>query len=234
MSLPPKRFYKDVAVVGDAAQFSIALDGKPIRTPLKRSLALPIRALAEAVAAEWRAQTETVDALAMPLTRLSNTAVDRVEGDRNRIVDEILAYAANDLLCYRAEEPAALVAMQSSVWDPIVTWAREALGARLILAAGIVHRVQPEQALAAIRAYLEGQSSFALTALHNMTTLTGSAILACAVAEGRLTAAEAWSAAHVDEDWQIEQWGRDVEAEARRAARWTEFEAAVRLLTLLS
>ncbi len=230
----PKRFYKDVAILGDAAPFGIALDGKPIRTPLKSALAMPTRELAEAVAGEWLAQQDVIDALAMPFTRLSNTAIDRVERDRERIVDEILAYAASDLLCYRAEEPEGLMARQSSVWDPIVSWAHEALGARLILAAGIVHRAQPEPALAAIRSYLGRQDPFTLTALHNMTALTGSALLASAVAEGRLTAAQAWSAAHVDEDWQIEQWGRDAEAEARRAARWSEFEAAVRFLGLLS
>jgi chaperone required for assembly of F1-ATPase len=66
-----------------------------------------------------------------------------------------------------------------------------------------------------------------------MTGLTGSALLALAVALGRMTPDEAWQAAHVDEDWQIAQWGEDAEAAARRAARWRDFAAAARLLSLV-
>jgi chaperone required for assembly of F1-ATPase len=168
----------------------------------------------------------------MHFTRLANTAIDRVENDRDRAIREIMAYAGSDLLCYRAEAPRGLVARQAAGWDPVVAWAHAALGARLILIAGVVHRAQPGAALDAIRRYLDGRDAFALTALHNLTTLTGSVLLACAVAEGRLSPEDAWALAHVDEDWQIEQWGRDAEAEARRAARWAEFRAAAEFLRL--
>lgn len=228
----PKRFYKEVTVTGDAPSFSIVLDGRPVRTPMKAALALPTRALAEAVAREWRAQDEFVDPRGMPVTRLSNTAIDRVAGDRARIAGEIAAYAGSDLVCYRAEEPEGLVARQAEVWDPIIAWVEERLGGRFILAAGIVHRQQPEPMLEAFRARLLSLDAFTLTALHEMASVTGSALIALAVAEGRLGPEKAWTAAHLDEDWQIAQWGPDAEAQARRAARKADFDAAVDLLAL--
>lgn len=228
----PKRFYREVAVTGASPPYGIALDGKPLRTPLKAPLALPTRPLAEAVAAEWRAREDTIDPRVMHLTRLANTAIDRVEGHRPRIVDEIVAYAGSDLLCYRAEEPPGLVARQAAIWDPLIAWAESVLGARLLLVAGIVHRLQPQSVLDSLARRLETKDAFALTALHNMTTLTGSVFLACAVETGRLSARDAWAAAHVDEDWQVEQWGRDVEADARREERWQEFRSAAEFLLL--
>ncbi|MGE0210922.1 MAG: ATP12 family chaperone protein [Parvibaculaceae bacterium] len=228
----PKRFYKEVAVTGDAPPLAIALDGRPVRTPMKAALALPTRALAEAVAREWRAQGKSIDPRAMPMTRLSNTAIDRVAGDRERIVGEIAAYTGSDLLCYRAEEPEGLVERQAEVWDPIVAWAEDVLGGRFILVAGVVHRPQSDAVLEAFRARLHAFNAFELTALHEMASLTGSALLALAVAVGRLGADEAWAAAHLDEDWQIAQWGPDTEAQARRAARKADFDAAVDFLAM--
>jgi chaperone required for assembly of F1-ATPase len=231
----PKRFYKEVAVRDEAGGgASLLLDGKPVRTPGKASLTLPVRALAEAVAAEWRAQGERIDPSTMPLTRLANSAIDGVAGREKAVIDDIARHAASDLLCYRAEGPKALIEAQEAHWDPVLAFARDELKAPLVLAQGIVHVAQPEASLARIRSAFEGLAPFALAALHVMTTLTGSALLALAVLRGKLTPDEAWAAAHVDEDFQISQWGEDAEAKTWRENRLRDFIAAARLLDMLA
>jgi chaperone required for assembly of F1-ATPase len=230
----PKRFYKEVAVEDQGADgIALLLDGKPVRTPSKAPLVLPARGLAEAVAEEWRAQGERIDPETMPLTKLANSAIDGVRGREDAVIDDIMAHAGSDLLCYRADGPEGLIAAQSKHWDPVLAWAKSALKAPLRLAEGIVHVAQPKSALQDIKRELEGLDAFRLAAVHVMTQLTGSALFALAVAHRRLTPEEAWKAAHVDEDWQISQWGEDAEAAARRANRWHDFEAAARLLKLL-
>jgi chaperone required for assembly of F1-ATPase len=230
----PKRFYKDVTIKDEnGGGASLLLDGKPVRTPAKALLALPTRTVAEAVAEEWRAQGERIDPLTMPLTKLANSAIDGVKRREQAVIDDIAKYAASDLLCYRAEGPKALVASQGKHWDPIIAWAKAALDAPLNLAEGVMHVAQPESSLDRIRRALEGLDAFSLAALHVMTSLTGSALLALAVLRGRLTAEEAWRAAHVDEDFQISQWGEDAEAAQRRANRRRDFDAAARLLASL-
>ena len=229
----PKRFYQEVAVKeerGGAA--SLLLDGKPVRTPGKAPLILPTLALAEAVAEEWRVQGERIDPTAMPLTKLANSAIDGVSGREQAVIDDILAFAGADLLCYRAQGPRDLTDAQREQWDPVLAWAKEALEAPLALAEGVVHVAQPSPSLDRLKETLTGSDAFSLAALHVMTSLTGSALLALAVVLGRMTPEEAWAAAHVDEDWQISQWGEDAEAAARRKNRWRDFEAAARLLAL--
>jgi chaperone required for assembly of F1-ATPase len=223
----PKRFYKDVSVGETAGEHSILLDGRPVKTPAKRSLTLPTRAAAELVAAEWDAQKEVIDPVKMPLTRLVNSALDGVAAELDAVFDDIVNYAGTDLLCYRADTPGSLVDAQAAKWDPVLYWAAEELGARFILAQGVIHQEQPQPAVAAFREALrKHRTPLALAALHTITTLTGSALLALAFAEGRLDAEQAWHAAHADEDWNIEQWGSDAEAEGRRAARWADMKAA--------
>ena len=229
----PKRFYKTVAVTDEAAGTSLQLDGKPVRTPGKAPLALPTRALAEAVAQEWRAQGDRVDPATMPLTRLANSAIDGVTGREGAVIDDIMAHAGSDLICYRAQGPRGLSEAQATHWDPVLAWAREALGAPLFLSQGIVHVAQPDGSLGRIRDKLEDRDPFSLAALHVMTALTGSALLALAVALGRLSPEQAWKAAHVDEDFQISQWGEDEEAKTRRDNRWRDFAAAAKFEQLL-
>lgn len=234
MSLP-KRFYKDVSVKDEErGGASLQLDGKPVRTPGKAALTLPARALAEAIAAEWRAQGERIDPSTMPLTRLANSAIDGVAGREQAVIDDIVRHAASDLLCYRAEGPKALIEAQGKHWDPVLAFARDMLHAPLVLSEGVVHVAQPEASLARIRGEIEGIDPFSLAALHVMTALTGSALLPLAVLKGRLSAEEAWDAAHVDEDFQISQWGEDAEAVTRRGNRWRDFAAAARVLKPLT
>jgi chaperone required for assembly of F1-ATPase len=228
-----KRFHKDVAVEEGNGGAALLLDRKPVRTPGKAQLMLPSRALAEAVADEWRAQGERIDPLTMPLTRLANSVIDGVVGREEAVIDDIMSHAASDLLCYRAKAPQALVKAQEAHWDPVLAWAKEALGAPLTLAEGVKHVAQPEPSLGRLRKALGGRDAFSLAALHVMTALTGSALLALAVARGRLTPEQAWKAAHVDEDWQISQWGEDAEAKLRRENRRRDFEAAAKLLELV-
>jgi chaperone required for assembly of F1-ATPase len=233
MSLP-KRLYKDVAVKDeDGGGGSLLLDGKPVRTPGKAMLTMPSRALAEAVADEWRAQGERIDPSTMPLTKLANSTIDGVVGREGAVVDDIVAHAGTDLLCYRAAGPEGLVAEQTRHWDPVLAWAKTALEAPLRVAEGVVHVAQPEQALDKIRERLEGFDAFSLAALHVMTQLAGSVLLPLALAAGKLSPEEAWKAAHVDEDWQISQWGKDPEAAKRRALRWRDFEAAAKAVKLM-
>lgn len=228
-----KRFYDAVDVALESYEFVIVLDGKPARTPARRALSVPAPLLAEAIAAEWRAQDEYIDPAKMPLTRLVNSALDGVVREADAVRREIQRYAGSDLLCYRADGPAPLVARQAAAWDPILAWAADNLGARFTVASGITHVAQPTAALAHLSAALAQVSPLKLAALHAMTTLTGSALLALAVAKSRLSAEAAWAAAHVDEDWNIEQWGPDAEAMDRRSRRWAEMDAAARLISLL-
>lgn len=237
----PKRLYTSVSVEsarpsgeeGGAREFRVLLDGRPVRTPAKGVLAVPSRALAEAIAAEWEAQGDRIDPTTMPLTRLVNSALDGVRGREAEVRAEIAKYAASDLVCYRATEPEGLVRRQTELWDPVLAWSRTALGADFRAGEGLMPVAQPEAARAAIARALAGEDALSLAALHVMTTLTGSALLALAHARGALAVEAAWTAAHIDEDWQIARWGEDAEASARRQHRWAEMQAASQLLALL-
>ncbi len=230
----PKRFYKDVSV-GDAERgFAVLLDGRPVRTPAKAPLVLPTRALADAIAAEWAAQGEQINPAAMPLSKLAITAIDGVAKNIADVAADIVKFAGSDLLCYRAETPVALADLQAQAWDPVLRWAQDELGARFRLGAGVMPVEQSPAALEKIAAAIEPFDAMPLTSLHVMTTLLGSALLALAHAKGEISADVAWAAAHVDEDWQISQWGVDVEAAERRAKRLREMQAASRFLELLA
>ena len=209
----PRRFYKQVAVGESETGFDIQLDGRAVKTPLKRPFAVPSRDMAHAIAAEWDAQETHIDPSSMIVTRLANTAVDRVRGDEARIVAELREFAGSDLVCYRAGTPDPLVARQALHWDPILDWVKATHSVQFICVEGIVHHAQPDTALAAISKALTAENEFRLTAIHNITTLTGSTLLAMMTAAGAFSGEAAWAAAHADEDWQIEQWGSDEEAE---------------------
>lgn len=228
----PKRFYKTAEASGADDGHTVVLDGKPLRTPAKNAFVVPSRRLAEMIAAEWQAQPDEIDPARMPLTRLVNTAIDGVSKESQAVAEDIIRFAGTDLLCYRAEGPETLVAMQAEHWDPLIEWAQTTLGARFVLAEGVMHVDQPREAIAAYSAHLRRfEHPLQLAALHTITSLTGSAIIALAVAFGAVTPEEAWSAAHVDEDFNIAQWGEDAEAAVRRAKRWDEMKAAADTLS---
>jgi chaperone required for assembly of F1-ATPase len=225
-----RRFYEKASSAAAAdGGFVVQLDGKDARTPAGRVLAAPAEPLGEAIAAEWQAQGDVIDPAAMPLTRLANSIIDGVSDRANAVSAEVRKYLASDLVCYRATSPQKLVERQAQRWDPVVAWAAETLGARLTVTDGVVHVAQPEAALAAVSAAIP-QDAWRLGAVHAATTLTGSALIALALAAGRLSADEAWTAAHIDEDWNIEQWGQDELAMERRAFRFAEFQAAATVL----
>ncbi len=237
----PRRFYKHAEIAvsqqdsgRDSATFQVLLDGRPVRTPRKAALAIPYRSLAAAIAEEWNAQGEVIDSVAMPLTRFANSIIDGVIGREAEVRADILKYAASDLVCYRAEGPASLVQRQAAAWDRVLTWARGTLRARFVLTEGVMPVEQPASALEGIAAALEPLDAYRLTSIHVMTTLTGSALLALARSQGELSLDETWAAAHIDEDWQIEQWGEDAEAAERRRYRWSEMQAASRLFDLVN
>jgi chaperone required for assembly of F1-ATPase len=225
-----QRFYAHAGVGEEPGGFPILLDAKPVRTPARNLLAAPNRALANSIAAEWEAQEEFIDPARMPLTRLANTIIDGVGGARKEVAGEIAKYLGSDLLFYRANGPDRLVARQSERWDPILAWARASLGARFVLAEGVVFVQQPEEAVGAARAEIPAHDPWRLGALHAITTLTGSALIALALARGELSVENAWAAAHVDEDWNMELWGRDELALQRRSFRFAEMQAAATVL----
>src|SRR5665213_212565 len=227
------RFYTHAGVVESSDSFAITLDDKPIRTPSGRSLVAPTPEIADGIAAEWNAQKEFIDPLTMPLARFANSVVDAVVDRVEAVTEDIAKYLGSDLLFYRAGHPDALVAREAASWDPVLSWAANAMGAHFILAEGIVHVRQPDAAITAARAALPA-NPWSVAALHVVTTLTGSALLALALLHGVLNQDQVWAAAHVDEDWNIEQWGVDEEVAARRAARLVDFTAAVRILKSVS
>ncbi|MGO9421061.1 ATP12 family chaperone protein [Roseiarcus sp.] len=228
---PVRRFYKAVDVSEADGRHALTLDGRPARTPGKNRLAARSRAVMEKAAAEWARQGETLDPSDMPVTRLVNSALDGVAKTMDETRAEIVRYAGSDLLCYRAEGPEELAERQRRAFDPVLDWAFDQLGQRFVLAAGVMHGGQPPELIAAFAAAVERfDDPVALAALSVVTTLTGSTVLALAVAHGFLKPEDAWRLAHLDEDFQIERWGADDEAMARRAARWREMEAAAMVL----
>ncbi len=227
-----KRFYENAEAGEGPDGHTVLLDGRPVRTPARRPLSAPVKPLAEALAGEWRAQRDVVDPAAMPLTRLANSIIDGVADAPRPVVAEIEKYLGSDLLFYRAEGPEGLLVLQARHWDPLIEWARDELGARFVLAQGVMFAEQPAGAVAAARAAVP-DDPWRLGALHSAMTLTGSPLIALALARGRLDPEQAWTAAHVDEDWNMETWGRDEPALERRAVRFKDMQAAATVLALL-
>jgi chaperone required for assembly of F1-ATPase len=229
-----KRFYKDVTVTPDGAGFGVQLDGKPLKPPSRAPLVLPSEALAKAIAREWRGQGEELDMTSMPLTRLAFAAVDTVPKQRAAMIEHLLGFGRSDLVCYRAEFPDVLIARQAAAWDPLLAWLAQAHGAKLAVTSGIKHVAQPDDTMEALRRVLASLTDYELAALQAATSITGSLTIALALLAGKLTAAQAFDAAHVDEHFQAEQWGRDEAAEARRAGLRSELDSAERFLNLIS
>lgn len=228
-----RRFWTSADVEPAEGGWQVVLDGRPVRTPGKRPLILPTRALARAIADEWDAQADAIDPGAMPLTRAANSAVEKVAPQFDAVADMLAEYGGTDLICYRAERPAALAARQAEAWDPLVLWAHQALDAPLRVTRGVMPVAQDPVALARLRARLGQLSPWELTALHDLVTLPGSLVLGLAVLSGRLDADTAHAAARIDEEYQAQEWGRDDEAEAAAAARLEALRVAARLLSLL-
>ncbi len=229
--LLPKRFYREVTAPLVDGVYPLLLDGRPARTPGRNPLVAPDPVIAEALAGEWQAQADEINPATMPMTRLLNSVIDGVSQTRDAVVDETVRFAGSDLLCYRAAHPDRLVQRQAELWDPLLEWARERLGARFILAEGVMFVEQPPASVEAVRRTVEAQASpHAIGGLHVLTSLAGSILIALALAHRHIGVEEAWRAAHVDEDVQAEIWGTDAEAQARRDARFTEFAAAAALV----
>ncbi|MDQ1229903.1 ATP12 family chaperone protein [Sphingomonas sp. SORGH_AS_0879] len=225
-----KRFWKQVDVDADRV---VRLDDRPVRTPGRTPLALPTSALAEAVAGEWRSVGETVDPRAMPLTGLANAAIDRIAVDPAPFAAGLARYAESDLLCYRADSPPELIVRQDAVWNPLLDWARDRYDVQFTLVTGIMHQPQPEATVARLSQAVAALGAFQLAALSPVVTISGSLILALALLEGAADADTVWTAAHVDEDFQAEQWGEDYLAVEAREAKRREFDAAVGFLKAL-
>lgn len=224
-----KRFWTAVTIDTDRA---IRLDDRPVRTPGRAALAMPTAALAEAVAGEWRAVGETVDPRAMPLTGLANAAIDRVAPRAGDFAADLARYGESDLFYYRADTPAPLVERQGAAWDPLLDWARKRYDVHFEPVAGIIHHAQPAATVERLGEALASRDAFTLAALSPVVTITGTLVGALALAERAIDAETLWNAAHVDEDWQAEQWGSDPLAAAARADRRRDFDAAVRFLVL--
>jgi chaperone required for assembly of F1-ATPase len=228
----PRRFWTDVSVrPADGGGHALWLDDRAARTPGKLPLVLPTAALAAAVAAEWQAQDREIRPQAMPMTRMANSAIEKVAPRLPEVAAAVAAYGSADLLCYRAPGPPELVRRQAA-WDAPLAWAAQRYGARLVLAQGVMPVAQPPQALARLGAAVAAHPPFPLTALHDLVALTGSLVLGLAAAEDHLPAAEAWRLSRIDEDWQAEQWGADAEATAAADARRLDLDLAKRFLVL--
>ena len=230
-----KRFYKETAVDPGDGGHRILLDGKPMRTPAKAVLVVPTRGLAEAIAAEWGGVPDKADINAshLPLTRLAATGLDRVTSQRARVIEDTAKYAGSDMLCYRASEPETLVKRQQQTWQPLLDWSAERYGAQLVVVEGLAFVDQPTDAVARLREAVATHSDLGLSALYNLTHISGSLVVALAVAEGHLSAAGAFDAAQLDELYQIERWGEDPIATKRHEGIRHDIEAGARFLALL-
>ncbi|WP_313808509.1 ATP12 family protein [Sphingobium sp.] len=221
-----KRFYKDVTVVPGESGFEIQLDGRPVRTPARAPLALPTALLAEAIAGEWRAQGDMVDPRSMPFTGLANGAIDQIAPDRDSFAAGIARYGESDLLCYRAEGPAELVAREAAAWDPLLDWARHRYDVTFRVTQGIIPVDQPAETLERLGTVVATFDPFTLAGLSTLVTLSGSLVCGLAIVEGGHDGDAIWTASEVDEAWEVEQWGEDAEAAARSARRGNEFAMA--------
>jgi chaperone required for assembly of F1-ATPase len=230
-----KRFYKETTVEGSDGRYRVLLDGKPMRTPSKAELVVPTRALAEAIAGEWRSVPDKADIRVthLALTRLAATAIDRVTSQREAVIDDTAKYAGSDLLCYRATDPESLVKRQHETWQPLLDWATRRYGAPLVVAGGTSFVTQSADSVARFREAVAAHSDLALSALYNLTHIAGSVVIALAVAEGHLSAEQAFAAAQLDELYQIERWGDDPLALERRTGIKNDIDAAARFLALL-
>jgi chaperone required for assembly of F1-ATPase len=228
-----KRIYREVRVAPTGGGWSIWLDARTLQTPARQPLVLPRRGLAEAIAAEWDAQTEKVVPATMPLMRLAATALDRMAAQRGQAIDEIVGYAKTDLVCYRAERPVELAARQNACWQPLIDWVTLRFDAPLVVTTGVVPKAQTEAAIAAIRAAVTALDPLWLTALHSATTACGSIVIGLALVERRLDAEGAWQASQLDETFQVEAWGEDAEAAARRAGLKRDIAATGRFMDLM-
>lgn len=233
LAAPPRqrRFYAHAEALSVEGGYALHLDGKRAVTPGRRPLVVPERRLGDAIVAEWAGQGETIDPLSMPVTRLANSAIDGVAGRAEDVRREVLAYAGADLLYYRADGPEGLVECQQRFWNPLIAVTEARYGVRFVLSEGVTHVAQPASTLDALAdAIGHFDEPFRLAGLSLATTLTGSALIALLLAEGEIEADAAWAAAHVDEDWNVSQWGEDAEAAARRRQRLADFRSAALML----
>ncbi|MDQ2093858.1 ATP12 family chaperone protein [Rhodalgimonas zhirmunskyi] len=228
-----KRFWKEAAPIESDNGYEIHLDGRPVKTPAKAALVVPVRTLAEEIAAEWNAQPEQIDPLSMPFTRSANAALDKVARQHGEVADLLAAYGDSDMTCYRADAPETLVTRQAEAWDPVLDWAREAHGIVLEPVIGVMHRPQDEAALRRIRDITHAMTAFELTAFHDLVGLSGSFLLGLAAHDDFEPAETIWSRSTVDETWQQEQWGLDEEAAEMAAAKRAGFLHAARLAEIL-
>jgi chaperone required for assembly of F1-ATPase len=230
-----KRFYKETAFGAGEGGFHVLLDGRPMRTPAKAVLVVPTEPLAVAIAREWHDVPEKaeINVSHLPLTRLAATGLDRVTVQRERVIDDTAKYAASDMLCYRATDPATLVQRQLQLWQPLLDWVAERYDARLAVTSGAAFVAQPPAALAALHAAVAAHGDLALSALYNLTHVAGSLGIALALSERRLSAADAFAAAQLDELYQIERWGEDPTATKRNEGIRRDLEAGARFLALL-
>ncbi len=228
-----KRFYKKAAVVRTDRGFLVELDGRVVKTPEKRPNISPTRPLARAICREWNNQGDRVNPDSMPMAKLQNTALDRVEIRRGDLIGELVKYAGTDLLCYRADYPQDLARRQESLWQPLLDWVSDRHGVDLKVTTGILHLAQEDDQLARLEQHLQGLDSFRLAAFHNITTLCGSVSVALNILGGNISADQAWEAALLDENYQIENWGSDEEAKIRHDNMKAELDIATRFLDLL-
>ena len=228
-----KRFWTTSGVEETDGGFSILLDKIPIKTPAKAQIIVPTRALAEKIVEEWNAQGEMVDPLAMPYTRMTNSAIDKVRAQYDEVVEQLASYAETDHLCYRADGPEELVVRQSAAWDPLLDWASECLNARLNTGVGILYVRQPSESISNLRGRISTMSIFSLAAVYDLITISGSFVAALAVIHGHKTVEDIWEICQIDEIWQIERWGTDDLAEAASTQKKHDFSLAASYYSLL-
>jgi len=218
-----KRFWKNTEVIESGAGFCVALDGRPVRTPAKVALEVPTRAMAEALAREWDAQEGKVDPTKMPLTRTANAAIDKVAPQHAEVAELLAAYGDSDLLCYRATSPQELVERQERIWGPLLDWAADVLGARLVPVQGVIHVPQDAQTLKQLETQVGNMTNFQLAGFHDLVGLSGSLIIGFAAARKHLTVDALWECSRLDESWQEEQWGEDEAAATQSALKKQAF-----------
>lgn len=227
-----KRFWKESGVVEEEGGFGVRLDGRAVRTPAKAALIVPTRALAEAIAAEWNAQEGKIDPGTMPFTRSANAAIDKVARQKSEVAEMLAAYGDSDLVCYRATGPVELIEKQAAAWNPLLDWTESVLSAKLLVVEGVVHVPQDAAALARLRAHVDALDIWALTAFHDLVSLSGSLVIGFAALDGFYPVETLWSLSRVDETWQAEQWGSDEEAEEMAARKQSDFIHAKRFYDL--
>ncbi|XP_067317607.1 ATP synthase mitochondrial F1 complex assembly factor 2 [Anolis sagrei] len=203
-----KRFYQDVTISQGEGGFEISLDHRKLKTPQAKLFTVPSETLALAVATEWDSQRDTIKPYTMHLTTLCNTALDNPsQRTKDQIIGAALKFLETDTICYRVEEPPALVELQKNEWDPVIEWAEKRYNVTIGSSTSIMGPSIPQSTKDVFISHLASYNTWALQGIEYMITQLKSLILSMGLLDKHLTVEHAVLLSRLEEEYQIQRWG---------------------------